>query len=135
LPPAAVETRQDLTARWWREERNKYELIASDVVEAECRKGDSEQVARRQALLEKIAILPPAESLIVLAEALVVPGGIPTTAAPDAVHVASAVIHRCDYLLTWNMRHIANARIRRVIEAIIERRGYVKPTICTPEEL
>jgi hypothetical protein len=71
----------------------------------------------------------------VLAEALVVPGGIPRTAAPDAVHVASPVFHRCDYLLTWNMRHIVNAHIRHVIEAIIERRGYARPTICTPEEL
>jgi hypothetical protein len=49
--------------------------------------------------------------------------------------VAAAVIHRCDYLLTWNLRHIANAHIRRVVEGILERKSYAKPTICTPEEL
>jgi hypothetical protein len=60
---------------------------------------------------------------------------IPPTAVPDAAHIASAVLHRCDYLLTWNIRHIANAQIRRVVERIVERNGYDKPTICTPEEL
>jgi hypothetical protein len=40
---AVTQFRQDLTALWWQQERGKYELIASDVVEAECQKGDAEQ--------------------------------------------------------------------------------------------
>ena len=91
----------------------------------------SARVKRRQTLLAEVAILPPEESVILLSETRIVPGGTPLTAA----HVPSAVIHRCDYLLTWNMRRIANSHIRRVIEAIIEERGYANPTICTPEEL
>jgi hypothetical protein len=65
----------------------------------------------------------------------VVPSAITPTAMPDAAQIASAVVHRCSFLPTWNIRHIANAQIRRVVERIVERNGYDKPTICTPEEL
>ena len=74
-------------------------------------------------------------SILELARYLTIPGAIPVRAGPDAIHIAAAVIHECDYLMTWNMRHIANAQIRRVVERIVEAKGYVKPTICTPEEL
>jgi hypothetical protein len=97
--------------------------------------GDPEQAARRKALLNDLVIFPVTEDVVKLAEAFVVPGGIPPGAAADSVHVASAVLHPCDYLLTWNMRHIANAHIRRMLAMIMERKGHAKPTICTPEEL
>ena len=70
-----------------------------------------------------------------LARLLVVSGAIPEKAGPDAVHIAAAVIEECDYLLTWNFRHIANVRIRREVERILARYGYTKTTISTPEEL
>ncbi len=35
---------------------------------------------------------------------------------PDAVHIAAAAVSQCDYLLTWNFRHIANVKIRSHVE-------------------
>ncbi|TVR59271.1 MAG: DNA-binding protein, partial [Candidatus Competibacteraceae bacterium] len=49
--------------------------------------------------------------------------------------IAIAAVHGADYLLTWNCKHIANARQRPIIEAICEASGYRPPVICTPEEL
>jgi len=40
-----------------------------------------------------------------------------------------------DYLLTWNMTHIANAAIRDQIEEICRSSGHEPPIMCTPEEL
>jgi hypothetical protein len=37
--------------------------------------------------------------------------------------------------LTWNCRHMANATMRPVIEAVCASQGYKAPIICTPEEL
>jgi len=51
------------------------------------------------------------------------------------VPLAAAAVEECDFLLTWNFRHIANVRIRREIERILATHGYTKTTICTPEEL
>jgi hypothetical protein len=68
-----TQVRQTITRRWWEQERGKYELVASDVVVAECLRGDAELAMKRQALLQQITILPPVEAIMVLTEALVVP--------------------------------------------------------------
>jgi len=44
-------------------------------------------------------------------------------------------VEACEFLLTWNFRHIANVRIRREVERILSNHGYTKTIICTPEEL
>jgi hypothetical protein len=60
---------------------------------------------------------------------------LPPAAAGDPLHIAAATVYQIDYLVTWNIRHIANAQIRRITERIIEENGYKRPIICTPEEL
>jgi len=110
-------------------------LVVSEAVEVECSRGDRIQVARRRELLRVTSLLPVDERILELAKMLVAPGAIPATAGPDAIHIAAAVIHECEYLLTWNFRHIANAHIRRAVERIVEQHALPKTTICTPEEL
>jgi len=43
---------------------------------------------------------------------------MPADPGGDALHLALASYHRCDFLVTWNCRHLANANkfghIRRV---------------------
>lgn len=101
----------------------------------ECLRGDEQQVQRRLVLLADASVLPLTESIMELATRLVVPGGLPPGAAADALHMAAAAVYQIDYLVTWNIRHIANAQIRRITERIIEEHGYERPIICTPEEL
>ncbi len=38
-------------------------------------------------------------------------GPLPAKAKADAVHLAMASVYRLDYLLTWNLKHLANAMI------------------------
>jgi hypothetical protein len=40
---------------------------------------------------------------------------------PDSLHIAAALVGGCDYLATWNMKHLANIKTNqgvRVISAI-----------------
>jgi hypothetical protein len=60
---------------------------------------------------------------------------VPPAVADDALHLAVATISRVDYLLTWNLRHLAGAVARRRIERELRALGHEPPTICTPEEL
>jgi hypothetical protein len=69
------------------------------------------------------------------AEELIRVGPMPPKAAVDAVHVAASVVHRVDYLLTWNCTHLANAAIRVKIDQMCTSRDYRPVVICTPEEL
>lgn len=60
---------------------------------------------------------------------------MPGDPAGDALHLALASYHRCDFLLTWNCRHLANANkfghIRRVNTLL----GLFVPSLVTPMEL
>lgn len=75
------------------------------------------------------------DEILKLAEDLIMKGPVPRKAADDAAHIAIATVYGCEYLLTWNCRHIANAELHRAMRQIVERYGYELPTLCTPEEL
>ncbi len=53
------------------------------------------------------------------------------TMTPDGIATANGI----DYLLTWNIRHLANAAMRRRIEDACRGAGFAAPVLCTPEEL
>ena len=90
---------------------------------------------KRLQLLAEIRVLALTEGILKLAESLVAEGPIPPKAGGDALHIAIATAYACEYLLTWNCRHIANAEIQRAARLVVRRHGVELPTICTPEEL
>ena len=53
----------------------------------------------------------------------------------DALHLALASYHKCDFLLTWNCTHIANANKFEHIRIINARLGLFVPSLVTPLEL
>jgi hypothetical protein len=70
-----------------------------------------------------------------LAKELISKGALPAKAADDALHIAIAATNGVSFLLTWNCRHLANATMRPMIEAVCAAQGLRAPIICTPEEL
>lgn len=52
-----------------------------------------------------------------------------------AVHVAAACVHGMEYLLTWNVRHLANPNKLAHLSTVCLRLGVVPPRILTPEFL
>lgn len=59
---------------------------------------------------------------------------IPHKARIDAIHIVVSAVHGIDYLLTWNLTHIANAAIRGKVEQACRDAGFRPQVICTPEE-
>lgn len=70
-----------------------------------------------------------------LAALLLARGLVPDTVPNDALHIAVATVGGAEYMLTWNLRHLAGGPARRRIEQVLRRLGHEPPTICTPEEL
>lgn len=126
---------QQLTREWWDYRRSLFDLYVSELVVQECRSGDVVVAENRILSLAGVTVLPIDNKGVELADALVSQRAIPRKAAADALHIALATAYACDYLLTWNCRHIANAEIQRAILPIVRERGWNLPVICTPEEL
>jgi len=126
---------QQLTSQWWDEARTEYEVFASELVLVEASAGDPEAASHRLAALEELPELPIDGEAQALAARLISEGGIPPAAEADALHVAVAAVHGMDYLLTWNCRHIDNARTKPLLRSICAVAGYACPEICTPMEL
>ena len=131
----ALAGQQEATARWWDACRGVYELCVSQFVVSEAAQGDAEMAAARLAKLDEIPRLPVTEDAMALADALIAAGLIPAKARVDAAHIGVATIHRMDYLLTWNCRHIRNPDKLWQIARLCTRLGYECPRICTPDDL
>jgi hypothetical protein len=85
--------------------------------------------------LATVPVLDMPDGVADLAAALIKGVPIPPKAAADAAHIGVAAYHRIDFLMTWNLAHIANAELRRRIEAVCVTSGYAAPILCTPDEL
>ena len=96
---------------------------------------EPEAAARRIEALQGIPNLEFGRAVAALAKRLMQSGTLPPKARLDAAYVAVAAVNGMDYLLTWNLRHLANAALRGKIEGVCRDAGTVPPIICTPEEL
>jgi hypothetical protein len=126
---------QRITKDWWQAKRNEFDLFVSELVIRESMAGDRGAAQLRIETIHDLEVLSIDDETTRLAEMLAAELGLPERAAADSVHIAIAAVNGMDYLVTWNCRHIANARHRQRIEDICESLSYVAPIICTPEEL
>ena len=127
--------RQEITRTWWEVRRRNFQLFTSEFVIEEAEEGDPEAARQRLGVLTEAKELDLHDEARPLAKTLVEAGPLPAKAALDALHIAVSATSGMDYLLTWNMTHIANAAIRDQMEEICRSSGYESPIMCTPEEL
>jgi len=127
--------RRDLTREWWAIQAQLYDLRTSEAVLSELRAGiyPGQQDALDMAeSLEPIVITDEALSIAELyIRHLLMPE--PTTG--DALHLAIACLNEFDFLLTWNIRHLANPNKLEHLGVINRRLGLLTPLIVTPENL
>jgi hypothetical protein len=85
--------------------------------------------------MDGIPRLQVTDEVVSLAKILIAPGLLPQKAASDALHLSLSTIHKVDYLLTWNCRHLDNAEFKSEARRLLTVKGYFIPEICTPQEL
>ena len=130
-----MSARQLLTHQWWNDERGNYELVTSQYVIDEASDGDPVLAAERLQSLEGILLLPLDPQIGVIAREIMSRAILPPKASIDALHIAMVAHHEIQYLLTWNCKHIANAKILPRIYKVLSDLGLPIPIICTPEEM
>ena len=127
--------RRTWTRRWWDEQRHQYEVVTSEAVLDELEGGDYPSKEKALRLVDELPLLAVEPEIGEVVEAYIRHQLMPGDPYGDALHLALASYHKCDFLLTWNCRNLANANkfghIRR-INAMI---GLYVPTLATPLEM
>ena len=126
--------RQEDARRWWDEYSSRYDLYASQAVLDEASAGDAYASEERLRMLHGIPLIPITDDVQNLAAELLARHLLPAKASVDALHVAAAAVGAVDYLLTLNIRHIANAHTLPMVYQALEDLQVARPLICTPQE-
>lgn len=100
----------------------------------EASRGDPDAATRRLIALQNVGLLLPDLELEAIADKIVLGCIMPPKARLDALHVASAVLARVEYLLTQNCRHIANATELPRLYRLLEDLQLPRILICTPAQ-
>jgi predicted nucleic acid-binding protein len=82
-----------------------------------------------------LTVLEETEESINLSGVYVRDGAIPEKYRDDARHIAVAVFHELDYIVSWNYKHMVNISVRRLINSANLRMGYSPIEIISPEEV
>lgn len=75
------------------------------------------------------------EECVELANAYLNDEIIPAKYRNDARHIALGVYYECDFIVSWNYRHMVNITVRRLINSTNLRMGYKSIEIVSPEEV
>lgn len=121
---------------WWRTQATRHDLFVSEEVVAELSAPDFSQGPAALEMLRGLAVLELDAEVEGLADILVREKLMPRPAVSgDAIHVAAATVHRMDFLLSWNVQHLANPNKRTHFATVCLRLGLMPPQIVTPDML
>ena len=126
---------QSITIEWWEQRKTHFDIFISELVYEEATRGDPSAVSKRIEVLKGIPYLQITDEAVNLAKMIIKPGPLPKKASNDALHLAIAAVHKIDYLMTWNCRHLDNAELKPKVRNFLLLNEFHVPEICTPQEL
>jgi predicted nucleic acid-binding protein len=124
--------RKNWTQAWWDNRSHQYLLVTSEAVIDELQSGEFPIRDEALALLSNLPLVPVEPAVIEIIEIYIERMVMPRDPAGDALHLALASYHKCDFLLTWNVRHLANANKFEHIRRVNTMMGLFTPTLATP---
>ena len=132
---AETVARRNWTRRWWDLERADYQLFTSEAVMVELERGEYPHQSEAIDLLRELPLLLIESRVRDAAAEYIRHHVMPSDPQGDALHLAIASVHECDFLLTWNCRHLANANKIGHIQKVNTALGLFVPKLITPLEL
>ena len=113
----------------------EYKIITSDIVRAEIRAASEPRKSQLQNLIGSlpIEITISGEEARNLANLYVKEGLIPNGEFNDALHIAIATTSRCNFIVSWNFKHMVRAKVIMGVHHINHREGYGLIEIVSPE--
>ena len=134
-PSPLIVAQREATREWWELWRENYECWVGPAVSLELERGALPHRHQALALADTLPELAMTPEIKPIVETYVAEFVMPRDPTGDALHLALASFHKCEYLLTWNCQHLANARKFAHIERVNRRLGLPVPRLVTPRQL
>lgn len=131
-PTGQVAAWRAATRQWWAMASGVYRLVTSSFTILELERAPEPKRSDGLALLKAVEVLAVTAETREVAALYIQHRLMPSDADGDAAHLAAASLHRVDFLLTWNIQHLANANKFRHLHIINGRIGLPVPAIVTP---
>ena len=124
------------TQKLWEQIKNgDYEVLISNLLFEELSNNPNEEIKNMlleflaEINYESVSITPEIERLAVI----IISHGILTKKSyEDCLHIAVALVHDCNLLVSWNFKHLVNIRTINGVRAISNLEGYKSIDIVTP---
>jgi predicted nucleic acid-binding protein len=132
---AKTVARREWTRNWWDNHRHHYRLVTGAPVIEELSRGEHSRKKEKLELLRCLEILRQTDMVNEAVEVYIERYVMPRQPSGDAAHLALASFYKCDYLLTWNCVHLANANKFGHIRSVNILLGLHVPQLTTPLEM
>ena len=131
--------RTSATLKFWEElkTRTDVEIYLSDVTLAEISDCYEPKKSFMQEKLKEIKflLLEKDEDAERLASQIIELGILTNKSHDDCLHIAIAVLEACNYIVSWNFKHLVNVKTINGVRAITNLKGFSPIDIITPEML
>jgi predicted nucleic acid-binding protein len=125
----------DTRTLWRLKDTGHFRFVTSVIVRQELAKAPERVRALLRTSFDPAATLPMTADALELAGRYVAHGVVPASYTDDARHVALCTVARLDYLVSWNFRHLANARREAGFNTVNLLQGYPVVRIVSPRSL
>lgn len=141
IPSFYYDTRDDIQAQamkewtkeWWHIMKKKNAFLVTGIpVITELSEAEEPKRDNALRLIEDLPILNYDETVDQIVSVYIHHKLMPGKSMGDAAHLALASYHKCDFLVTWNCRNIANANKFGHIRRINGMLGLFTPELVTP---
>lgn len=121
---------------WERLKSGKYDIYISDVVLKELSNCKDEN--KRELLLGHLSeikynLVDIDQKAIDFADHIVNFGVLKKRSFDDCQHIAAAVVSNCDFIMSWNFKHIVNSDTIKGLKVLTTMDGYKDILIYSPE--
>ena len=127
--------RRDWTRLRWAAASERDDLVISEPVLDELERGHFDAREDCLWLMQRLPILAVDQAGVEIAETYIRHNMMPRDPAGDAIHPALASFHRCEFLVSWNCRHLANPNRFDHTRRLNAMLGIHVPALVTPYEL
>ncbi|HEV2294263.1 MAG TPA: hypothetical protein VGR35_10425 [Tepidisphaeraceae bacterium] len=138
---ACVSTRTDVSSlyrkqeslSWWADRSREHALFISSEVARELSHPAYPRREQAMKMIEEVPVLELTPAAMEFARVLVIEKVMPAPELGDAAHVAIATLAGIEYMVSWNVRHLANIKKVAHLNRVCAAHGHTPPRIVTPE--